>query len=84
MKPQLDCEAVVPGCLPRRPASPLFPELSPENRARQVGVFKPGQDRVYALLALLCFLRLSHELWAAFQSAGNWDQFVHLVRQLVV
>jgi hypothetical protein len=38
---------------------------------------------LYALLAGLCLSLLGYEIWTAFQTAGNWQNFVRYVRQLL-
>jgi hypothetical protein len=38
---------------------------------------------LYAVLTGLCATLLGHELWTAFQAAGNWHNFVQYVRALL-
>jgi hypothetical protein len=47
----------------------------------------PPRDKregwLYAVLTGLCAALLGHELWTAFQAAGNWHNFVQYVRALL-
>jgi hypothetical protein len=56
--------------------NPTFVRLPAPSRDEREGW-------LYALLAALCLLVLGHELWATFQAAGNWSNFVEFVRQLL-
>ena len=42
-----------------------------------------SEGAMYLLLAVLALGTLGHELWTSFELAGNWNNFVQLVRQLL-
>jgi hypothetical protein len=59
------------------------------STSRQVSQRLPPPTRdaregwLYAVLTGLCAALLGHELWTAFQAAGNWHNFVQYVRALL-